>query len=58
MFRITVGRALSSDRRVANIGKTAALIVIRALPYTELTAPPEALPIGLGRHLGGWGYFR
>ena len=51
MFRITVGRALSSDRRVANIGKTAALIVIRALPYTEPTAPPEALPIGLGTHM-------
>jgi hypothetical protein len=51
MFRITVGRALSSDRRVANIGKTAALIVIRALPYTEPTAPPEALPIGLGTHV-------
>jgi len=51
MLGITVGRALSSDRPVANIAKPAALIVIRALPYTEPTDPSEALPIGLGTHM-------
>ena len=44
-------RALSPDRRIADGGTPAALIVIRALPCTEPTAPTEVLPIGLATHL-------
>ena len=51
MFGMTTVRALSLDRRVADRGTPAALIVIRALPCTEPTAPSEAVPIGLGTHL-------
>jgi hypothetical protein len=47
---MTAGRALSLDRRVADGGTPAALIVIRALPCTEPTAPMEGVPIGLGTH--------
>jgi hypothetical protein len=45
---MTAGRGLSADRRVANGGAPAALIVILAPPCTEPTAPTEALPIGVG----------
>jgi hypothetical protein len=45
------GRALSQDRRVADGGTPAALIVIRALPCTEPMAPTEVVLIGVDTHL-------
>jgi hypothetical protein len=51
IFSLTAGRGLSPDRWIADGDTPAALIVIRALPYTEPTALMEALPIGLGTHM-------
>src|SRR5271154_6934771 len=48
---MAAGRGLSPDRRIADGGTPAALIVILALPCMEPTAPTAALPIGLGKHM-------
>jgi hypothetical protein len=48
---MTAVRALSPDRRVADGGTPAALIVTRAFPCTEPMAPTEAVPIGVGTRM-------
>ena len=48
---MTAGRAFSPDRRVADGGTPAALIVTLVFPCTEPTALTEELPIGVGTHL-------
>ena len=48
---MTAGRGLPQDRRVADGGTPAALIVIRASHCTVPMAPTEAVPIGVGTHL-------